>query len=146
MVPKPKRTRLLNTALQPYLRDDDWRQELYLKRFKGIRNLLTTSHVIGELQGLSKRLRLDENDRKHFWLLAMSTLQQRNLEEELVRLLYLYERDDLREPACLFGPTDVGLMDLAKRNGCVLVTEERGLRDLARGRNVICYLLEEWLS
>lgn len=145
-VPEPKRTHLLNTALQPYLRDDARRQELYLKRFRSIRSLLTTSHVIGELHGLSKRLRLGENDRKYFWLHVMVTLAGRNLEEELVRLLDLYGRDDLREPACLFGPTDVGLMDLAKRTGCVLLTEDRGLNNLARRSNVICYLLDEWLS
>jgi len=54
--------------------------------FDGIRIILTSSHVVGELQGLQ---RLKGASLREFWLFAMSWLSLKGLDERLTRLLDL---------------------------------------------------------
>lgn len=47
-------------------------QSACLELFRSIRSILTTSHVIGEMQGLqTSRLKLKGADLKGFWLASM---------------------------------------------------------------------------
>ena len=145
-VPEPKRTDLLRRALEVYLRDLHL-QKLFLQLFTSIRTLLTTSHVVGELQGLcNSRLKLrNEYDRKAFWLHSMLFLKQWNFDERLMAILELYKDSSSREGVCHIGPTDMGLIELARSQGCVLLTEDRALCTTARGANVDCRLIAELL-
>lgn len=117
-------------------------EEGYLRLFDSIRTVLTTSHVIGELQGLQKRLKLQGDDLKNFWLTGMDFLKSKNIDEKLLRLLDMHGREELREAVCVIGPTDTGLIDLARKEGCVLLTDdERSLAPLAWGNGVDCRLV-----
>ncbi len=142
-LPEPKRTSVLQSGLQPHLRQSPTRQKACLELFDRIGILLTTSHVIGEIQGLqNSRLKLYGKDQESFWLYTMDFLLQRKLDERLLRLLDMHTRESSRDSVCKAGPTDVGLIELAVKEGCVLLTEdERSLAPLARQNGVDCQLL-----
>lgn len=141
--PKVKRDKILTKANEDLLKNPT-RQERYLQLFSGIRTILTTSHVIGELQGLQKgRLDLEREDKKQFWSHSMNFLCMKNIDEQLLRLLDMHGREDLREVVCLIGPTDTGLIDLARKEGCVLLTDdERTLAVRAWEEGVDCRLVK----
>ncbi|SRR5882724_10302021 len=89
--------------------------------FRSIKRLLITSHVIGELRS---RYKVPGNIHREFWLSAMKTLSHRGLDEELLTLLELYDDDALKEIVSISGPTDAGLVALAHREGCLLLTDD----------------------
>lgn len=73
----------------------------------------------------------------------MELLQQKNLDECLLRLLDLYAKDHLRSAVCEIGPTDTALIELARQEGCVLLTDdERTLYRLALKIGVDCRLVK----
>jgi rRNA-processing protein FCF1 len=123
-------------------------EERYLNLFKSIKSMMTSSHVIGELQGLqNSRLKFDGNDLRRFWLFGMEFMRARNLEEAFVRLLDMEERDYLRESVCRLGPTDTGLIEIARREGCVLLTDdERTLARLAWEQGIDCRLMKQVIA
>jgi rRNA-processing protein FCF1 len=123
-------------------------EEKYLNLFKGIKSLMTTSHVIGELQGLQRsRLKFDGNDLRRFWLLGMEFMRARKIEETLVRLLDMESKQYLRESVCSLGPTDTGLIELARKEGCVLLTDdERTLANQAWEQGIDCQLMKTILA
>lgn len=120
-------------------------QNGYLRMFQDIRTLLTTSHVVGELQGLqNSRLSLYGAHLEQFWRNSMDYLKTRNLDERLICLLGMRERDRSREGVCVVGPSDMGLIELALQEGCVLLTDdERTLAPLARRHSVDCRLVRK---
>jgi rRNA-processing protein FCF1 len=117
------------------------RQRVFLQLFDHIGTILTTSHVIAELQGLQ---RLKGELARGFWLCGMEWLRKKNLDERLLlRLLDMDEKKQLKESVCAIGPTDTGLIDLARREGCVLLTDDRRtLAPYAWGQAVDCRLVE----
>ena len=131
--------------------DGALRNEAAQRRFLGllgsIREKLTTSHVIAELYGLEKiRLVLYGPDRYNFWRVSIDLLMQWRIEETLIRLLDLASNDSLRICLPEIGVTDTGPIELATRQGCVLITrDERTLARQARIRQVDCRLVEELL-
>ncbi len=123
-------------------------EERYLNLFKSVKSLMTTSHVIGELQGLqSSRLKFNGNDLRRFWLSGLEFMRGRKLEETLVRLLDMADRDYLRAGICRFGPTDTGLIELARKEGCVILTDdERTLATRAWEQGVDCRLMKQVIA
>jgi hypothetical protein len=116
-------------------------QNACLELFRSIRSILTTSHVIGELQGLqTSRLKLKGADLKSFWLASMELLALSKLDERLLRLIEDgFQREDVRHNIAQIGPTDAGLIQLALREGCTLLTDdERTLAPLAYRLGVDC--------
>jgi hypothetical protein len=68
-------------------------QRLFLELLNSIKEKLTTSHVIGELQGLEKsRLKLRGSDRAVFWRASVDLLIRWKFDEQLVRLILLLMR------------------------------------------------------
>lgn len=121
-----RRSILEKSSLPIYLAKSSSRQEAFLQFFASIRTILTTSHVIAELQGLLKR----EHQRK-FWSYGMDLLSTRGFHEGFLRpLLDMHRIDVLREAVCSEGPTDTGLIELARKEGCALLTDDE--RTLAR--------------
>lgn len=120
-------------------------QRLFLQLLDSIHEKLTTSHAIAELYGLEKRaLRLYGPDLYTFWQSSIDLFVQWRIEETLIRLLDLASHDSLRICLPEIGVTDTGLIDLATRHGCVLIT--RDARTLAReaySRQVDCRLVNE---
>lgn len=90
--------------------------------FRSIKKLLITSHVIGELRS---RYKVPANIHREFWLSAMKTLSERGLDERLLALLEMYRDAGLKEVISNSGPTDAGLVALARREQCVLLTDDQ---------------------
>jgi hypothetical protein len=111
--------------------------------FEGIRTLLTSSHVVGELQGLQH---LQDQRRREFWLYAMTWLASKGMQEELVRLLDLNSNTNRQKAVCEIGPTDTGLVELAFREGAVLLTDdERMFAHVDWAQGVDCRLVKNLL-
>ena len=86
-------------ALDSSLRSEEAQRTL-LRVLGTIPKKFTTSHAIGELQGLqSSRLRLFGEDLVSSWQASIDLLKQWQVDEELIRLLDLASDEDLR-PAC----------------------------------------------
>ena len=121
-------------------------QDGYVRLFDSIRTILTTSHVVGELQGLeSSRLRLRGPHLEDFWVASADFLTTRNFDERLIPLLHMYSQARLREVLSAAGPSDTGLIDLALQEGCPLLTnDERTLARRAWQLGVDCQLVR-WL-
>jgi rRNA-processing protein FCF1 len=102
-------------------------QDACLELFRSIRSILTTSHVIGEIQGLqTSRLKLKGTDLKDFWFASMELLEFRKLDERLLRLIEEgFQRADVRHNISEIGPTDAGLIELARLEGCVRLTDDQ---------------------
>jgi predicted nucleic acid-binding protein len=97
-------------------------QQACMDLFGSMRAVLTTSNVIGEIQGLQK---LTGDDLRTFWLYSMQLLASKGLDEKLLRLIEdMFHREDVRNNVTQIGPTDAGLIELARREGCVLLTDD----------------------
>jgi len=120
-------------------------QEQFLNLLASIREKLTTSHAIGELQGLANtRLRLSGDDRVNFWRAAVDLLTLWRLDEHLIRLLDMASRSELRERLLDIGIVDTGLIELAAQNACVLITQdERTLAARAWTDGIDCRLVKQ---
>ena len=120
-------------------------QEQFLNLLASIREKLTTSHAIGEIQGLaSSRLKLSGDDRLNFWRAGIDLLMQWGFDEQLVRLLDMANRDELKECLPDIGIADTGLIELAARNNCVLITQdERTLARRAWKNQIDCRLVKQ---
>ena len=107
-----------------------------------VRTPLITSHVVGELQGLqTSRLRFAGEDLRFFWLNSLDFLQQRNFDEQLLRILDIGADVNVREALWRIGPADAGLVSLALSVGCPLITDDsRTLAPHAWGAGVDCRL------
>ncbi len=137
------RSKLIGDALKPYLLSAPNKLESFMQLIRGMRLLMTTSHVVGELPGLvRRRLGLYGQSLADFWLSSMRFLSDRGLQEELLTLLAMYRRQDLREAVSLFGVTDVGVVELARRKGVVLLTDDLRLASHAWAAGVDCRLTE----
>ncbi len=130
-------------SVPDYLRNNPTNERNFLQFFNSIRTVLTTSHVIGEIQGLQK---LTEQMRKDFWLSSMFLLKRMSIDEKLLRLNDMHASEELKELVCLIGPTDTGLIALARQEGCVLLTDdERTLERYARALGIDCRLIRNSL-
>jgi rRNA-processing protein FCF1 len=120
-------------------------QEQFLNLFASIREKITTSHVIAEMQGLANaRLGLTGGDRFEFWHASIDLLIQWRLDEQLVRLLDMASRQELRNRLPDIGIVDTGLIELAAQNGCVLITQdERTLAVRAWTAGIDCRLVKQ---
>ena len=83
--------------------------------------LLTTSHVVGEMRS---RHKVSEDLHADFWLCAMEYLSRKSFAEKQVTLLDLYQAEPFKNIACNLGPTDAGLIYLARQEACELLTHD----------------------
>ncbi len=120
-------------------------QQRFLELVGSIREKLTTSHVIGELNGLEKtRLGLYGHVRLDFWRTSIDLLVQWDMDEQLIRLIDLAADGSFRGCLPEIGVTDTALIQLALRHECVLITEdERTLAREAWTRRVDCRLVKQ---
>ena len=117
-------------------------QRRLLEILGSIRIRLTTSHAIGEVNGLTNsRLDLRGPHLSTFWERSTELLTLWNLGERLIEFLDLARREAATFPRA--GIVDTGLVELAFRESCVLITnDERTLALLAYERGVDCRLLK----
>ncbi len=130
-------------AIDPWLADGRSRQEQFLILLASIREKSTTSHVIAELNGLEKsRLGLYGPELNRFWSGSIDLLMRWNLDEELVRMLDVARQTELS--LIRVGLVDAGVIELARRHGCLLITQDEGnLAPLAWELGVDCQLVRQ---
>ncbi|HEY2380781.1 MAG TPA: hypothetical protein VGK48_06310 [Terriglobia bacterium] len=121
--------KIAQSRVASYLRDDS-AQRAMVRLFDHVRSIATTSHVIGELQGLQQ---LKGDSQTTFWEASMNWLASKGLEETLISLMELHSHPGRRGWVCEIGPTDSGLIELAVRHRTVLLTDDRRTM-LARAR------------
>ncbi len=145
--PQAQRDSILrNSRIAEYLRTDQRLQREFIQFFDSISNILITSHVVAELQGLVNKL--DGGYKKQFWLGGMSYLSRKRLDERSpLSLIDMHEREDFRKAVCNIGPTDVWLIELARQEGCTLLTDDdRTLARYAWELGVDCRLVQSIIS
>jgi len=109
-------------ALTDYLRYDFPAQRKLLGLFDSIQEILITSHVVGELTGLhNARTKLPLGE---FWLSSVKYLARKKVDERLLRLVEICDSDEGLKSVSEIGPTDSGLINLARREQCVLLTDD----------------------
>jgi predicted nucleic acid-binding protein len=79
--------------------------------------------VIGELKS---RQRLGEQVQREFWRFSIGFLRNK-LEEKLVRLIDLGRDATYEKLLYEVGPTDAGLISLAQKENCTLLTDDSRL-------------------
>lgn len=134
---------IAKSRIQPYLRNDG-AQKAMIRLFDQIREIMTTSHVIGELQGLQS---LKGDSQKAFWRFSMDWLKSKSLDEKLVGILDLNSQARSQNWVCEVGPTDSGLLELARREGAVLLTDDRRtLAGYGLKKDIDCRLVQDLLD
>lgn len=80
-------------------------------------------------------------------MFATDWLRRKGLNEQLLGLLELDSSSGSREAICRVGPTDAGLLELAFREGAVLLTEDQNtLARLGWERGIECKLVRQLLD
>ena len=133
---------LEESALSSYLRGSKSRQEAFLHLFRSIPMLLTTTHVMAEVNGLLKKGQVKGARHRAFWTHGMDLLNAKALDERFsLRLLEMFVDSALNEGVCTIGPVDTALIELARREGCALLTDDKALGSRAWGIGVDCRLV-----
>lgn len=137
---KYNRLSALDSLLRDPLRSGPG-QDQFLQLLAGIPAKLTTSHVVAEIQGHMNPAKLFGSDRLRFWQSSIDLLILWKLDERLIRLLDIVDRQEMLPD---IGIVDTGLIELAARNNCVLITEdERTLAPRAWAEQIECLLVKQ---
>lgn len=141
--PESHRKVILETsALSLYLADSTSRQEAFLQLFRSIPTILTTPHVIAEVNGLLKKGQVKGERHRAFWTHGMELLNAKALDERSsLRLLDMFIDGALKEGVCTIGPVDTALIELARNEGCALLTDDKTLGWRAWDIGVDCRLV-----
>lgn len=130
------------SALSTYLANSASRQKAFLQFFRSIPTILTTPHVIAEVNGLLKKGQVKGARHRAFWTHAMEFMNAKALDERhSLRLLDMFIDGALKERVCEIGPVDTTLIDLARNEGCALLTDDQTLGWRAWGIGVDCRLV-----
>ena len=135
--------RLLETAFASEFRDSPSRQEAYLLLISKIKTPLITSHVIAEIQGHTKGLKLTGESFRSFWFESCRFLRLQSFDERLVRLLEMSNQASMQEAVYRIGPSDAGLIALARSENCPILTDDRTLASLAWKNGVDCRMAKD---
>jgi rRNA-processing protein FCF1 len=110
------------------------------------KEILITSHVIGEIRSRVHA----PGDRLHaiYWQSWMDFLDKHNVAEKLITLREMNADERLRGIVRLVGPTDAGVIALADREKCLVLTRDGRLYNWGRSfpevkiemvKNVVSY-------
>lgn len=110
-------------ALERYLQADPVKQQRLIALVEGIQEIVISSHVIGEIKG--NRYSQDlENLRALYWEHCLDFFDRHAIREEQITFAELGGDETTRRATRLFGPTDAGLMKLANKEKCYLLTND----------------------
>lgn len=112
---------LRKSRLHSCLADNPTSQRNFRVLLNSIGEIIITSHVIGEIR--SERY-IPQELHAAYWRSCLNFFDMRNVSERLVTLRDLNNDDKLKQIACVDGPTDAGLIALADREGCLLLTND----------------------
>ncbi len=120
----------------------------YPKFLDNIKSFVTTSQVIGELQGLANsRLELEKVRKSEFWKSSSDFLRQKNLDEQLIEMLSVTENADYSKNVFDIGYVDIGLIELAKSKSMKIVTnDEKTLCWVAESNLVNTFIPKQMLN
>ena len=123
-------------------------QLAFLNLMRSIPEKLTTSHAIAELHHLQQtRLNLSGRALEIFWQTSIGLLRDWNLDERLIQLIEIAAQQELTTLIPDIGLVDTGLLELARRNGGTIITQdERTLAQRAWGLGVDCRLVKQLIS
>jgi len=110
------------SPLTDFLRYDVRRQRQYLELLGSIEEIVITSNVVGEIR--SERYSKPEDLHEAYWGNCLDFFRRHQIREELVSLSDLEKNEGTRKLVCQLGPTDAGLMVLADREECFLLTND----------------------
>src|SRR5262249_47995198 len=119
--PKWEPTILHKSPLHPCLAGNPTSQRSFRVLLKSIGEIIITSHVIGEIRS---EIHLPQELHADYWQSCLDFFDTHNVSEKLITLRDLNNEDGLKQIVCTFGPTDAGLMALADREGCLLLTHD----------------------
>ncbi|MGH9856034.1 MAG: hypothetical protein ACREBD_39870 [Blastocatellia bacterium] len=119
--PKWEPTILRKSRLHPCLADNPTSQRNFRVLLNSIEEIIITSHVIGEIR--SERY-ISQELHAIYWQHCLNFFDMRNVNEKLVTLRDLNNDERLKQILCVDGPTDAGLIALADREGCLLLTND----------------------
>jgi len=125
---------------------DPVKERKLLELFENIQKILTTSHVIVEIAWLRKRR--SSLPSREFWEYARDYLARKKLDERLLTLNEICGSDEGLKIVSEIGPTDAGLIELARREKCDLLTDDEStLVQRARAMGLIdqCWLVRDLL-
>jgi hypothetical protein len=130
------------SAVAEYLQTES-AQRAMVRLFDHVRVIVTTSHVIGELQGLQQ---LTGKSQIVFWQASMNWLKSKGLDQRLLSLMQLHSHPRGRTFVCEIGPTDSGLIEIAIRDRIPLLTDDRRtIAGRALQNGVDCLIVEDEL-
>lgn len=119
--PKWEPAILRKSPLHPRLAHDPRSQRNFRVLLNSIEEIIITSHVIGEIR--SGRY-IPQELHAVYWQSCLNFFDMRNVNEKLVTLRDLNNDERLRQILCEDGPTDAGLIALANREKCLLLTND----------------------
>lgn len=119
--PKWEPTILHKTPLHPCLADNPTSKRNFRTLLDSIEEIMITSHVIGEIRSGSH---IPQDLHAIYWQGCLDFFDAHNVSEMLVTLRDLNSDEGLRQIVRTFGPTDAGLVALANRERCLLLTHD----------------------
>jgi hypothetical protein len=123
--PKWEPTILRISPLHSCLANNPTNQRRFRALLNSIEEIIITSHVIGEIR--SGRYLKPQELHESYWQSCPGFFNTHNVNEKLVTLCDLNNDDRLRQVVRVNGPTDAGLIALADREGCLLLTDDSDL-------------------
>lgn len=135
-----------HSRLTDYLERDPRLQRRLLDLLGSTEEIVITPNVVGEIR--SERYLKPESLHEAYWENCMDFFRRHHVREVLIPLSELEQNEGTKRLTCQFGPTDVGLMVLANREECSLLTNDgrwyAGLSVLGRlDIKQVKFLLEE---
>ncbi|MFH1049862.1 MAG: hypothetical protein V1779_02905 [bacterium] len=120
----------------------------YIEFLENIGRFITTSHAIGELQGLiNSRTKIHDNLKSSFWKISISYLRKKQIDETLIRILPLSDINSYTNFIYKIGYIDTGLIELAKKENIPIVTQDfKTLASIARSQGIQVFVPEESLK
>lgn len=110
------------SPLTSFLQHDPRRQRQFMALLGSIQDLIITSNVVGEIR--SNRYSKPAEFHEAYWGNCLHFFKKHHIREELVTLADLEKDETLKQLVCKVGPTDAGLMVLANREECLLLTND----------------------
>jgi hypothetical protein len=119
-----RRQRLLMDARSkpPNLTVDQY--DRWLRFFLSAGRRMATQHVVAELYGLRRRLRLTDQEQAEFWRCCAEFLISEAFQQRSCTLEDIWNTPGVRELSVRIGPVDGGLILLALGEGCTLKSGE----------------------
>lgn len=119
--PKWEPAILRKSRLHPCLVNNPTSQRNFRVLLKSIEEIIITSHVIGEIRSESY---IPQELHDAYWQSCLNFFDAHNVSERLVSLRDLNNDERLKQVLRVDGPIDAGLIALADREGCLLLTND----------------------